>query len=247
MKNNTKIIKLVFAISIVGFFFSCATPNDDYYIAKKSSQPIIIDGEATENIWKATERWYKIDQFWIGDAVSSTDVSGRFKLCWDNDFLYVLTEIEDDILVDTHEGLDLYWDDDCLEIFIDEDASGGNHQYNYNAFAYHIALDYKVADIGSDSLPLFLNDHVYTKRTKKGNKYTWESAIKLFDDSFNAKAKNTPVKLSENKIVGFAIAYCDNDSSTQRESFIGSEFVEGEDKNRGWIDASIFGKVKLSQ
>ena len=40
-----------------------------------------------------------------------------------------------------------YWDDDCLEIFIDEDAFGGDHEFNYNAFAYNVALDNQIVDI----------------------------------------------------------------------------------------------------
>jgi hypothetical protein len=43
-----------------------------------------------------------------------------------------------------------YWDDDCLEIFLDEDFSGGDHQYNHNAFAYHVSLDNQAIDIGTD-------------------------------------------------------------------------------------------------
>jgi len=45
--------------------------------------------------------------------------------------------------------------------------------------------------------------------------------------------------------MGFAVAYCDNDNSQIRENFIGSEVIEGEDKNRGWIDAGIFGSLQL--
>ena len=45
--------------------------------------------------------------------------------------------------------------------------------------------------------------------------------------------------------MGFALAYCDNDNSKERENFIGSVYVDGEDKNRGWIDANIFGTLKL--
>ena len=45
--------------------------------------------------------------------------------------------------------------------------------------------------------------------------------------------------------MGFALAYCDNDKSKTRENFIGSVYVEGNDKNRGWIDANIFGTLKL--
>jgi len=51
--------------------------------------------------------------------------------------------------------------------------------------------------------------------------------------------------LKSGKKMGFALAYCDNDHSTERENFIGSTIVEGEDKNKGWIDAGIFGLLRL--
>ena len=39
--------------------------------------------------------------------------------------------------------------------------------------------------------------------------------------------------------------YCDNDKSELRENFFGSVIVNGDNKNRGWIDANIFGTIKL--
>ncbi|WP_415191848.1 sugar-binding protein [Psychroserpens sp.] len=39
------------------------------------------------------------------------------------------------------------WNDDNLEIFMDEDNSGSNHQFTHNAIAYHIALDENVVDM----------------------------------------------------------------------------------------------------
>ncbi|MBW2998850.1 CBM9 family sugar-binding protein, partial [Candidatus Woesearchaeota archaeon] len=49
------------------------------------------------------------------------------------------------------------------------------------------------------------------------------------------------------KKIGFAIAYCDNDTSEHRENFIGSVFVDGNDKDRGWKDAGIFGTIELKE
>ena len=222
-----------------------AVPESTVDYQAVSASQITIDGLGDEQAW-AEAKWHNIDQRWLGEEYSAEDFSGRFKLAWDSNYLYVLAEIVDDTLIDIHQNpLDLYWDDDCLEIFIDEDASGGNHQYNHNAFAYHIALDYAVADVDSDSSFILLNDHVETKRSVNGNTYTWEVAMKVFDDSFRYQGVNTPVTLSSNKTMGFAIAYCDNDRSAERENFIGSEVVEGEDKNIGWIDAGIFGRVIL--
>lgn len=213
--------------------------------AKKLSSLPSIDGIGDDVCWQSLP-WHPIDQNWLGKPFSKTDFSGQYKIGWGEDFLYLLVDINDDQFVDTHpDGLDRYWDDDCVEVFIDENRSKGNHQYNHNAFAYHIAMDYKVADIGPDSLPHYYNDHVQVKRTQNGNAHIWEMAIAVYDDRYVDGQQNVPQKLSANKQMGFAIAYCDNDSSKERENFIGSVAVEGEDKNRGWIDAGIFASLQL--
>ena len=213
--------------------------------AKKISMKPVLNGIGNDYCWNEAT-WHPIDQLWIGEAYTPDDFTGRYKMAWSEDKLYILAEITDDVLKDIRpDGLDEYWDDDCLEVFIDEDHSGGNHQYNYNAFAYHISLDYKVVDIGMDSLPHYYNDHIKSARVTKGNTYIWELAMTIYDDTYRRDEKNTPVTLSAGKEIGFAIAYCDNDKNYRRENFIGSVYVPGEDKNQGWIDAGIFGTVRL--
>ncbi|WP_340156715.1 sugar-binding protein, partial [uncultured Winogradskyella sp.] len=83
------------------------------------------------------------------------------------------------------------------------------------------------------------------KRVTTVNKTIWEVRISLFNDTYKDDAENSPIKLQAGKLMGFALAYCDNDNSKERENFIGSVYVDGEDKNRGWIDANIFGTLKL--
>lgn len=217
------------------------------YQVKQANSEIAIDGKPEETIWASTE-WRPLDQYWLGGEVSKDDFSGKYKLAWSEDYLYVLAEIQDDTLIDINpDGLVSYWDDDCLEIFVDEDASGGNHQYSHNAFAYHLSLDGKCVDINPDSVFTYYNDHVVQARSQAGTVSTWEVAVKLFDDSFKDGEDNTPAKLKAGKEIGFMLAYCDNDSSPVRESFVGSNYVEGEDKNRGWIDAGIFEKIRLGE
>lgn len=130
-------------------------------------------------------------------------------------------------------------------MFIDEDNSGGEHQFNHNAFAYHVALDGNVVDLAPGNTPTLYNDHIISKRITQGHTSLWEMKIFIYNDSFKDGQQNTPVKLHSNKKVGFALAYCDNDGSEFRENFIGSIPVEGDDKNRGWIDADIFGTLIL--
>ena len=175
------------------------------------------------------------------------DFTGRYKLAWDENNLYILAEITDDTLVDTHpDGLVKYWDDDCLEIFVDEDASGGEHQYSYNAFAYHIALDGKVVDIAPDKSFQYYNDHCTTRRTTEGKVSTWEVAMKIFDgNKYTDGGENIPKLLQSGKKMGFMLAYCDNDKSVERENFVGNMAIAGEDKNQGYKNASVFGILEL--
>lgn len=213
---------------------------------KKAKTNPVIDGKADDDIWSNTI-WLPLDELWLGDTYSNEDFSGRYKLSWSEDALYLLAEIKDDILVDNHtDPLIAWWDDDCLEIFIDEDNSGGEHQYNHNAFAYHVSLDGNVVDMSTEKVGKLYNSHIQSKRITTGNKTLWEVKISLFNDTYKDDAENSPEKLYPGKVIGFALAYCDNDTSKERENFIGSVYVEGKDKNRGWIDANIFGTLKLS-
>lgn len=206
----------------------------------------VIDGEASDAVWQKAP-WQPLDQLWLGSPPDAADFSGRYKMLWDENFLYLLADITDDTLIDIHpDGLDHYWDDDCLEVFVDEDASGGIHQYNYNAFAYHIALDGKVVDIAPDSSYQYFNDHCFVKRRTEGRHSSWEVAIKIFDGKRYADhGENIAKSLRSGKQMGFMVAYCDNDHSPEREHFVGSVPISGEDKNRGWIDAGTFGLLKL--
>ena len=160
----------------------------------------LINGIGDDEAWQNAQ-WLPLDQTWIGQPPAPADFSGRYKILWDESSLYLLAEITDDTLTDTHpDGLLKYWDDDCLEIFIDEDASGGNHQASYNAFAYHIALDGRVTDRNLDTLPAYYNDHCTTRRTTTGSITTWEVAVKIFDGKhYEDGEENIPKMLSAGK------------------------------------------------
>jgi hypothetical protein len=216
------------------------------YLAPRSAEALIIDGVAHDAVWEAAE-WHDIDHRWLGPEYSPDDFSGRFKVAWTIDRIYILVEVVDDILFDSHrDPLVQYWDDDCVEIFIDEDHSGGNHQYNHNAFAYHMSLDNQAIDIGTDRQPKNYSHHVDSRWKQAGNKVVWEFAIDIYaDDYIDGSDDNKPVTLHAGKIMGLMLAYCDNDGSELRENFVGSESVPEGPKDRGWIDAGLFGELKL--
>lgn len=222
--------------------------------AAYSDTPVTIDGQANESVWQR-QTWHQMTHVMVGEKPTKEDFQGRYKVAWDNNKLYILAEIVDDVLIDTHpDPTERYWDDDCLEIFIDENASGGNHLINHNAFAYHIALDGNVLDMGNTEAGepefIILNEHVdsrWRRKTDGSNTMVWEVSIQLYPDTFSVADPGKPLSLSAGKLMGFMIAYCDNDGSKEREHFVGSHAIKpvNGDMNRGFIDASVFGKVKL--
>ena len=206
-----------------------------------------IDGKAADPAWEKAS-WHPIDERWLGGAYTPEDFTGRYKLIWTPEALYILAEITDDVLYDREEDpLTLWWDDDCLEIFIDADNSGGGHQFTHNAFAYHVALDGNVVDIAPGEVPTLYNSHVISERQTMDKITTWECKLTVYDDTYKDGQVNDQKVLKADQKLGFALAYCDNDASKERENFIGSVAVDGEDKNRGWIDAGIFGTIKLAE
>jgi hypothetical protein len=220
---------------------------DDSFVAyKDTTGEYTIDGIADEPFWQDAQ-WYPLEYVWLpwNDVIAPDDFTGKFKVSWTNDRLLFLVEVVDDSLYDGHVNpLQNYWDDDCVELFLDEDHSGGNHLNNYNAFAYHVSTLFDVVDNGLTSAMLF-NDHIQAMWTKQDHTYTWELAVKVFDDSYVENGSNTPDTLVADKEMGFSMAYCDNDGSPSRENFIGSKFLPEAISNNSYIDASIFGTLTL--
>lgn len=253
-----KINRYLYYIIIILFANACKSESDaipefvvkndqQLRVVNKATIAPVVDGIADDPAWEEAT-WYPIDQLWLGDKFDNQDFEGRFKLTWTPEGLYLLAEIKDDVLLDRYSNpLEQFWNEDCLELFIDADNSGGDHQFNYNAFAYHIALDGNVVDTDSNQSPRLYNSHVTNARRTQNTVSIWENRITVYDATYRDDAPTNPKILEPHLKMGFAVAYCDNDNSKERENFIGSIPVAGKDKNRGWIDAGIFGTIILEE
>ncbi len=221
-------------------------PDRSRYLAPHADVAPLIDGEDGNAAW-ANAAWQELQYNWLGPEYTPEDFSGRYKVVWTEERIYLLAEITDDVLYDSHRHpLQQYWDDDCLEIFIDEDFSGGEHHYNHNAFAYHMSLDNRAIDIGTDKLARDYTHHVESRWRQHGDKIIWEVAIDIYTDEYvDGSDENTPVKLTAGKVMGLMVAYCDNDRSELRENFVGSEITYEGKTDQGYIDAGLFGELKL--
>ncbi len=227
-------------------------------LAPYSSEQPVLDGRGDESLWSKAQ-WLPLDHSIIGPKPSLDDFQGRYKIVWSDERLHLLVEIVDDVLIDRYpDPLETYWDDDCLEVFIDADASGGEHTFSHNAFAYHIALDGNVVDFSPETEPAgpaLFNDHVvsaWARAPERTNTLVWEVSIAVYPDTFKhtpgaGEQAVTPMTLSANKALGFMLAYCDNDGSKVREHFMGSHPIKpvNGDSNRGYKDASVFAPLRL--
>ncbi len=238
---------------VVTFFSTCMTfgqTQQDTIRCEITDIPVTVDGEATEECWEKAE-WHAIDQVLIpyNTQMKTGDFEGWFKVAWDTQYLYLLVEVVDDSLSDDHaDPYQNWWDDDCVEIFIDENRSGGDHERNCNAFAYHVSLTYDALDLNASGGGVNYKDNIRVKMDTIGtDTYLWEFAIKMYDASFlPGNPEPARVYLEKDKLMGFAIAYCDNDETTSRENFIGSMVMTAAHYNDMYKNADYFGPMLLT-
>jgi len=226
-----------------------------------------IDGHSDDACWAGTS-WQEIDQVWIpwGGSVGASDYTGQYKVAWSDaeNVLYFVVEVTDDAFIDGYVSGGDYYNYDIVEVFIDEDKSGGMHRIDQgaenaeNAFSYHITLDapadgdttntFAVYDLAGFWQVVNYDDHFPELAMRKdGNLYTWEFSLAVYADTFDTlNPKASRVDLSVGKIIGLSLAYCDNDAPDGvRDNFFGSVEVAHADSNSHWENADGYGTLEL--
>ena len=224
-------------------------PGHNTYTAPKALTAPIIDGVMDAQWDKAP--WMQMDVAWtnfgferLTAPTSAQDYRGLYKAVWTPEHLYLLFDITDDVLHisgggQAHQG-------DTVEIFLDEDQSGGEHEFNFNAFAYHISYTKNIED-GSSNIA----GHVTAEIKTEGNRHLWEMKIEIYanHNGYSPSEKEAArITLSAGKIMGFTPSYIDNDNNNrQREHFMSSVDTPEHQANKGYISADGFGTLILSE
>jgi len=104
---------------------------------RQASAAPAIDGLADE-IWSVAGQ-NKIANVMFSPLSSPNDLSAYFKAMWDENNLYVLVDVTDDILKNDSTP-DQWWFDDSVEVYIDADNSKSN-QYDEDDAQYHFDWD----------------------------------------------------------------------------------------------------------
>ncbi len=287
--NQSKFFILFIGYLLVYFSIASAdtTVQEDTVKATLVSTLPVFDGIGDDTCWQGI-KWQTIDQVWIpySGTVPEKDFTGRFKITWSGkeNVLLILAEITDDVFVDGYAynsnpsiggGYPNY---DILEIFIDENKSGGLHVFDgtgstanqwgsnaENAFSYHIVVNGPkegsaitkciVCDIAGSSwskytIPNFAKHFPSFAMRKTGTRYTWEFSLAVYHDAYiDSNPEVSRVNLAAGKLMGFSMAYCDNDNPDEnpkeRDNFFGSVWVPEKAYNDHWMNADGFGKVML--
>ena len=243
--SSSSILSSSSVISSSSSSSSQGSSDRNSYTAPRATTAPVIDG-VVDSVWDRAS-WAPIDVFWLGTQSnpSAQDYTGRYKALWDENYLYILYDLIDDKIYDgVREPLDRYWEDDTVELFIDENKSGGQHGNSTNAWAYHISTYGDVVDSTTGSATL-LNNHIDVRRVDNGTQHYWEMRVRIYGDDYADWKTNTPLTLFAGKLMGFSACYIDNDGSSQRESMMGSVDTQGHKNNQGYLDASVFGSILL--
>ncbi len=255
----------IFILSSILIVQAETNPGDSLIAVHANTFPI-IDGDTTDVAWQSA-KWYNINYIWLpyGTTIPASDFSGRFKVVWNKttNLLYFIVEITDDTFVNGYiyaNNLGTYYNYDVVEVFIDEDRSGGTHTNDNNAFAYHITsgnstVEYDAIDIystGTTNKVNYRNHLPEFKRVFDGNHYYWEFSMMAIKNTFTPTNDPNLFKstLTIGKKIGLSVAYCDNDGLTEnpktRDNFIGSKYLTSADQNNSYINASLFGSLILA-
>lgn len=198
------------------------------YQANKAATAPVVDGEI-DKIWDAQEPT-EITRVLTGTVNGSTDLSGKFKVLWNEEGLYLLAQVTDD--VQKNDSTD--HNDDNVEVYLDIGNDKGNiygpndeqFRFGWNDTEF---FSLKKAE-HKTGVKFAQKDWVDGYNLTRG--YNMEIMIPW--STFEAGAKN-------GTLVGFDIHITDDDDGGARDKKIG--WFSAVDDN--WRYPYVFGTIQL--
>jgi hypothetical protein len=220
--------KGVYEFSLVAY----ATGN----VQSEASEPVTIEIATDQFAGWEDYTWYDISRVISDETVTGPDdLSGRFKLKWDEDNLYVLIDVKDDIL-DVSEDAPNYARDNT-NIYIDATNAKGNEytleQYNFgHGYTEDVIWGWQGgAPAGSGA---YKPPQIFpTESLNPGTGYTTLWTVPF--DSIN-------VNPEAGMLLGFDIIINDRDNSESRDFL-----AFNDDNDLLWRDPYRFGSIKLME
>jgi hypothetical protein len=206
----------------------------------QTATPPVIDGNE-DDVWSAAPK-YKIKNVMYSPPSSSNDLSADFRAMWDENNLYVLVDVTDDVLVnDTSPDQSVtlqtgsttipWWFDDCVEVYIDADNSKSN-QYDNDDAQYHFDWDKTHPTMGRH------NEH--------GRMENIEFAMVTTEKGYRTEIKfpwaTLGRKPSAGASIGLDVHVNDDDDGGERDTKI----TWNDKQDTAWQNPQAFGNAELA-
>jgi tetratricopeptide (TPR) repeat protein len=195
-------------------------------ILPAASMPI-IDGKV-DDLWNAAKP-YKIANVIYGPPPSSNDLSADYKAMWDENNLYLLVDVTDDILKHDTSPEDWY-DSDSVEVYIDATDSKS---------AEYGQTDYQYGFIWDKTSPQMLESK--HNRTN-GVQYALVTTDKGYRVEIKFPWSTLGTKPSAGARIGLDVQVNDNDAGGKRKAKIAWHATE----DNAWENPQAFGNAELA-
>ena len=201
-----------FSVSAPAIYFTHSAPSID---------------EIIEPTWLYTPGM-EINNVTVGSRTA--DFDAQWRALYDFTNLYILVEVNDHTLV--NDSNNEWYNDDCVEIFIDGDNSSGSMYDGVNDFQFGFRWADEEIKIGNNSANNMTGMNVIHYATDVG--HNLELSIPW---------NTIGVTPSEGYVIGFDVAVDDDDNGGTRECAIASIFTA----DNAWHNPGVFGNVALIQ
>jgi hypothetical protein len=185
-------------------------------VAKKTSNPMTIDGNFTEAGWNFNTTLAKTI---LGTPNNTTKVG----VMWDTSYIYVGFQVTDSALRNDSVS---NWDDDAVEIYIDA---------NHNKATTYDSFDRQIVKGWNDSVLWEKNNYT------TGILHAWLAVSGGYNVEVAIPWSNLGITAAADKTIGFDAANDDDDNNGARDS---QKIWSGTANN--WTDTSGFGDLYLS-
>jgi hypothetical protein len=217
------------------FEWNFVVEDYDVFDINRTAVPPVIDGQR-DGIWENLAVQVSQNSYDNGDTPpdDGDDLSGWFRLMWDDTNLYGLFCTKDDILIDEHAD---WWQKDGWQIYFDADNSKGgaydqvndiqlaiNHGYTSNG-----QINVNTSGYAGDGWA-FSTEHIQFVNKDTLGGWQLEFLIPLAD---------LQIAAADGTMIGFEAEQDDNDSD-HREHI--SKWAE-EDGNNAWHNPSVMGNA----
>ncbi|MGC9450221.1 MAG: sugar-binding protein [Oceanipulchritudo sp.] len=236
--------------------------------AVRTDAPITLDGAADEAVWASAPvytlgyaTWPVPSGLGWDDPVNGVladpdDLSATFQAAWDDEYLYILVQVTDDVIVIDGSGAD-YENDDSVEFYLDGDNSREKGTA-WNVPGYDFTNDRQLKIKADNSTPMIgglydpqeegtviVEQDVVIDRTFEETDFGYNIELRMnFSGIFRGFAADGSMvqEPAEDVYFGFDIKVADDDDGAERDITHGW----AADSNNSYADPAIFGTMVLT-